>query len=54
MLYVMNDLLGDTKLAQTGLGQLKVAFARFADNKQQYPLVHESECRFLLRAKNIR
>ncbi|KAJ6787912.1 hypothetical protein PWT90_01895 [Aphanocladium album] len=42
MLYVINDMLGDTKLAQTGLGQLKVAFARFADNKQQYPLVHET------------
>lgn len=42
LLYVVNDMLGDTKLAQTGLGQLKVAFARFADNKQQYPLVHET------------
>ncbi|KAJ4150160.1 hypothetical protein LMH87_010923 [Akanthomyces muscarius] len=42
MLYVINDMLGDTKLAQTGLGQLKVAFARFADNKQKHPLVHET------------
>ncbi|TQV98170.1 endo-1,3-beta-glucanase Engl1 [Cordyceps javanica] len=42
MLYVINDMLGETKLAQTGLGQLKVAFARFADNKQKFPLVHET------------
>ncbi|KAJ3497073.1 hypothetical protein NLG97_g2173 [Lecanicillium saksenae] len=42
LLYVINDMLGDAKLAQTGLGQLKVAFAKFADNKQQYPLVHET------------
>lgn len=42
MLYVINDMLGDTKLAQTGLGQLKVAFARFSDNKQKHPLVYES------------
>lgn len=39
---VLNDMLGDRALAQTGLGQLKVAFARFADNQQQYPLVYES------------
>ncbi|OAA70257.1 endo-1,3-beta-glucanase Engl1 [Cordyceps fumosorosea ARSEF 2679] len=42
MLYIINDMLGETKLAQTGLGQLKTAFARFADNKQKFPLVHET------------
>lgn len=42
MLYVINDMLGDTKTAQQGLAELKQAFARFADNKQQYPLVHET------------
>ncbi|KAM3530229.1 hypothetical protein NHJ13051_001448 [Beauveria bassiana] len=42
MLYVINDMLGETTLAQTGLGQLKTAFARFADNKQKHPLVHET------------
>ncbi|KAM3512216.1 hypothetical protein MY11210_004134 [Beauveria gryllotalpidicola] len=42
MLYVINDMLGETTLAQTGLGQLKTAFGRFADNKQKHPLVHET------------
>ncbi|KAM3453190.1 hypothetical protein MY3296_003953 [Beauveria thailandica] len=42
MLYVINDMLGETTLAQTGLGQLKTAYARFADNKQKHPLVHET------------
>ncbi|EGX90898.1 endo-1,3-beta-glucanase Engl1 [Cordyceps militaris CM01] len=42
LLYVINDMLGETKLAQTGLGQLKAAFGRFADNKQKYPLVYET------------
>lgn len=38
----MNDLLGDKALAATALGQLKVAFAQFADNQQQFPLLYES------------
>ncbi|KAM3561083.1 hypothetical protein MY1884_002575 [Beauveria asiatica] len=42
MLYVINDMLEETTLAQTGLGQLKTAYARFADNKQKHPLVHET------------
>lgn len=42
ILLVINDMLGDKALAQTGLNQLKVAFALFATNKQQYPLVYES------------
>jgi endo-1,3(4)-beta-glucanase len=37
-------MLGDPGLAQAGLDQLKIAFARFAKNEQQYPLVYESEC----------
>lgn len=53
MLYVINDMLGDTKLAQTGLGQLKTAFARFADNKQIYPLVHESKFDSALSIKTL-
>jgi len=35
-------LIGDKALAQTGLGQLKAAFATFAANKQKFPLTHES------------
>ncbi|KAK3381429.1 glycoside hydrolase family 81 protein [Podospora didyma] len=42
LLMVINDILGDKPLAQAGLNQLKVAFARFAENKQLFPLVYES------------
>ncbi|KAL2016098.1 hypothetical protein VTK56DRAFT_4272 [Thermocarpiscus australiensis] len=42
MILAIHDLLGDQALAQRGMSQLKVAFARFADNAQQYPLVYES------------
>jgi endo-1,3(4)-beta-glucanase len=35
-------MLGDNTLAQGGLQQLKVAFDRFVQNAQQYPLVYES------------
>lgn len=43
ILYVINDMLGDKALAQSGLGKLKSAFATFAANKQKYPLVYESK-----------
>ncbi|KAK3692680.1 glycoside hydrolase family 81 protein [Podospora appendiculata] len=42
ILMAINDILGDKALAQTGLNQLKVAFSRFSENQQQYPLVYES------------
>ncbi|KAF4964794.1 hypothetical protein FSARC_7306 [Fusarium sarcochroum] len=42
IVYVINNMLGDTALAQAGLVQLKNAFARFGSNKQSYPLVYES------------
>ncbi|KAM0527889.1 hypothetical protein ACHAPW_003626 [Verticillium nonalfalfae] len=41
MLTVINDLLDDRKLAEPALGKLKQAFARFAANKQKFPLVYE-------------
>ncbi|EEY21928.1 endo-1,3(4)-beta-glucanase [Verticillium alfalfae VaMs.102] len=41
MLTVINDLLDDKKLAEPALGKLKQAFARFAANKQKFPLVYE-------------
>jgi endo-1,3(4)-beta-glucanase len=41
-MMTINDLLGDTALAKTGLDTLKTAFARFAKNQQEYPLVYES------------
>lgn len=43
ILYVIKHMLGDRALTQTGLGQLKAAFATFAANEQKFPLVHESE-----------
>ena len=42
-MLAIQELLGDQGLAQAGLQQLKVAFSRFAQNTQQYPLVYESK-----------
>ncbi|PTB77876.1 glycoside hydrolase family 81 protein [Trichoderma longibrachiatum ATCC 18648] len=42
IMYVIKDMLGDKALMQTGLGQLKAAFATFAANEQKFPLVHET------------
>lgn len=42
-MLAVNDLLGNPGLAQEGLRTLKVAFARFADNAQRFPLVYESK-----------
>ncbi|KAL8942952.1 MAG: hypothetical protein Q9216_001367 [Gyalolechia sp. 2 TL-2023] len=41
-IYAVHDLASNPDLAQAGLGKLKAAFARFASNKQQFPLVYES------------
>ena len=41
-IYAIHDLTGDTSLASSGLDNLKAAYAVFANNKQQYPLVYES------------
>ncbi|KAL8720243.1 MAG: hypothetical protein Q9225_002875 [Loekoesia sp. 1 TL-2023] len=41
-IYAVHDLAGNRDLAQAGLNKLKQAFARFASNKQQFPLVYES------------
>ncbi|KAK0672085.1 glycosyl hydrolase family 81-domain-containing protein [Cercophora samala] len=41
IILVIRDMLGDEALALTALNQLKQAFARFAENKQQFPLVYE-------------
>ncbi|KOS20044.1 putative endo-1 [Escovopsis weberi] len=42
IVYVVRDMIGDKTMTQTGLDQLKAAFAIFAANKQKYPLVRES------------
>jgi endo-1,3(4)-beta-glucanase len=43
LILAVQELLGDQGLAQAGLNQLKLAFARFSQNAQQYPLVYESK-----------
>ncbi|KAG5664406.1 hypothetical protein KAF25_008140 [Fusarium avenaceum] len=42
IIYVINNMLGDTALGQAGLLKLKTAFTRFGTNKQNYPLVYDS------------
>ncbi|KAM7198882.1 hypothetical protein V8F20_005949 [Naviculisporaceae sp. PSN 640] len=42
ILLAIHDMLGDQELTHAGLEKLKEAFARFAQNKQQFPLVYES------------
>ena len=42
IVYTIHDLLGDTALAQAGLTNLKQAFALFANNQQQFPLVYDT------------
>lgn len=43
ILSVVYDLLGESALAAAGLEKLKAAMARFATNRQIYPLVYECE-----------
>ncbi|KAI0190316.1 glycoside hydrolase family 81 protein [Astrocystis sublimbata] len=40
--FTAKHLLNNTKLADSGLSNLKTAFQRFTSNKQQYPLYYES------------
>ncbi|KAF9876345.1 glycosyl hydrolase family 81 [Colletotrichum karsti] len=42
LIVAINDIVGDTGLAQSGLIRLKEAFSRFATNKQKFPLLYES------------
>ncbi|KAF7553851.1 hypothetical protein G7Z17_g3357 [Cylindrodendrum hubeiense] len=42
IIYVLNEMLGETALAQAGVAKLKTAFNTFVTNKQTYPLVYES------------
>lgn len=42
IVYVVNNMVGDKALAQTGMGPLKAAFGTFAANKQKFPLVRET------------
>lgn len=43
ILSVVYDLLGESALAAAGLQKLEAAMAVFAENRQIYPLVYESE-----------
>ena len=42
-IYAVHDLAGDKSIASAGLEKLKDAYARFTDNKQQFPLAYESQ-----------
>ena len=42
IIYTTHDLLNEQALALAGLNKLKIAFARFANNQQTYPLVYDS------------
>ena len=42
IVWSIHDVLGDTDLAAQGLAQLETAFALFATNQQQFPLVYDS------------
>ncbi len=43
ILMCVNDMLGNKPLVQAALPKLKDAYARIAENRQQYPLVYECE-----------
>ncbi|KAL9061962.1 MAG: hypothetical protein Q9206_000148 [Seirophora lacunosa] len=45
LIYTVHEMCGEPDLARLGLGQLKIAFARFATNQQVHPLVYESAWR---------
>lgn len=42
IVYVIHNVLGDNNLAAQGLAQLQTAFALFATNQQQFPLVYDT------------
>ncbi|KAI4139864.1 MAG: hypothetical protein LQ341_004055 [Variospora aurantia] len=42
LVYTVHEMCGEPDLARLGLGQLKIAFARFVTNQQVHPLVYES------------
>ncbi|KAI9678861.1 MAG: hypothetical protein M1817_005921 [Caeruleum heppii] len=42
LMYTVNDLAQNASLAQAGLTKLKTAFAVFAENRQQFPLLYET------------
>jgi endo-1,3(4)-beta-glucanase len=42
LIYTVHTLANDTQSVTSALETLKTAFARFADNQQQYPLLYDS------------
>lgn len=42
IIVIANDLLKNPEVAQTGLNELKRAFAIFAENRQKFPLVYDT------------
>ncbi|KAL8999070.1 MAG: hypothetical protein Q9188_005969, partial [Gyalolechia gomerana] len=42
LIYTVHDMCGEPDLARLGLGQLKIAFAKFTTNQQKFPLVYDT------------
>lgn len=42
LIYTVNQLANNVELATDAFGELKKSFARFVDNKQQYPLAYDA------------
>ena len=42
LVYTVSELAGDPSLAAPGLEKLKNSFARFVENRQQFPLVYDT------------
>ncbi|KAL8953909.1 MAG: hypothetical protein Q9222_000283 [Ikaeria aurantiellina] len=42
LIYAVHEMCGEPDLARLGLGQLKLAFAKFSTNQQIYPLVYDA------------
>ncbi|KAL8697360.1 MAG: hypothetical protein Q9201_007162, partial [Fulgogasparrea decipioides] len=42
LVYTVHEMLNEPDLARLGLGQLKLAFAKFSTNQQIYPLVYDT------------
>ena len=53
IIYVINDIMKNPALARAGLANLKSAFKLFSSNKNQFPLVYESECYLEMQVREI-
>ena len=52
--YTMNNLAGQPRLAASALEKLKVAFATFAENRQEFPLYYDMDWKGLVSSASYR